>query len=116
VAGWPAHVAKVPPLCTKVVVVELKRMLVEKKVGKEGLRDRPATHFGWSAMPWPPFSPNFLHLPDLVPLVLKPLTKTFKRRAIFLHSFGKLLLFIFFENFDFMTCNDGKQKHDVEKE
>jgi hypothetical protein len=29
--------AKVAPLCTKVVVVELKRMLVEKKVGKEGV-------------------------------------------------------------------------------
>jgi hypothetical protein len=27
-------VAKVPPLCTKVLVVELKRMLVEKKVRK----------------------------------------------------------------------------------
>jgi hypothetical protein len=25
-------------------------------------------------------------------------------------------LYIFFEIFDFMTCNDGKQKHDVEKE
>jgi hypothetical protein len=22
----------------------------------------------------------------------------------------------FFKNFDFMTCNDGNQKHDVEKE
>jgi hypothetical protein len=32
--GRPTHVAKVPPLYTKVVVVELKRMLVEKKVGK----------------------------------------------------------------------------------
>jgi hypothetical protein len=25
-------------------------------------------------------------------------------------------LFIFFEIFDAMTCNDGKQKHDVEKD
>jgi hypothetical protein len=25
-------------------------------------------------------------------------------------------LFLFFEIFDFMTCNDGKQKHDVKKE
>jgi hypothetical protein len=25
-------------------------------------------------------------------------------------------LYIFFIFFDFMTCNDGKQKHDVEKE
>jgi hypothetical protein len=34
VAEQLAHVAKVAPLCTKVVVVKLKRMLVEKKVGK----------------------------------------------------------------------------------
>jgi hypothetical protein len=26
------------------------------------------------------------------------------------------LYIYFFEFFDFMTCNDGKQKHDVEKE
>jgi hypothetical protein len=31
-------VAKVSPLCTKVVVVELKRLLVEKKIGKRGSR------------------------------------------------------------------------------
>jgi hypothetical protein len=42
VAGRPAHVASAPPLCSKVVVVELKRMLVEKKVGKEGVGGRPA--------------------------------------------------------------------------
>jgi hypothetical protein len=24
-------------------------------------------------------------------------------------------LYFFFENFDFMTCNDGKQKHAMEK-
>jgi hypothetical protein len=46
------------------------------------------------------------------------LTKSIKSKAISLHSFPMFLLFIylFFENFDFMTCNDGKQKHDVEKE
>jgi hypothetical protein len=54
--GWPAHVANVPPLCTKVVVVEPKRMLVEKKVEKEGVGGWPATHFGWPAKPWPPLS------------------------------------------------------------
>jgi hypothetical protein len=31
------------------------------------------------------------------------------------HSFFSKVPFIFFENFDFMTCNDGKQKHAVEK-
>jgi hypothetical protein len=96
VARWPAHVAKVPPLCTKVVVVELKRMLVEKKVGKEVVGGRSATH--------------------LVPLMLKPLTKSIKSKIIFFYSFSKFLLFIYFEIFDFMTCNDGKQKHVVEKE
>jgi hypothetical protein len=35
-------------------VVELKRTLVEKKVGKEGVGGRPAK-------PWPILSPNFLH-------------------------------------------------------
>jgi hypothetical protein len=34
-----------------------------------------------------------------------------------LHSFAKILLFTyFFKKIDFMTCNDGKQKHDAEKE
>jgi hypothetical protein len=92
VAGRPAHVAIAPPLCTKVVVVELKRMLVEKKVRKEGLGGRPTTYFGRSAKPWPQFSPNFLHPPHLDPLVLKPLTKS---KAIPLHSFPKFLLFMY---------------------
>jgi hypothetical protein len=88
-------VAKVPPLCTKVVVVELKRMLVEKKVGKDGVGGRPAPHFGWPGKPWPPPSPNFLDPPHLVPLVLKPLTKSIKSKIISLHSFPNLLLFIY---------------------
>jgi hypothetical protein len=33
VAGWPAHVAKAPPFCPKVMVVEVKRKVVEKKGG-----------------------------------------------------------------------------------
>jgi hypothetical protein len=116
VAGLPAHVAIAPSLWTKVVVAELKRMLVEKKVGKEGVGGRPATHFGRSTKPWPPLSPNFLHPPHLVALVLKPLAKSIKSKTIFLHSFSKFFLFIYFEIFDFMTCNGGKQKHVVEKE
>jgi hypothetical protein len=99
VAGRPAHVAIVPPFCTKVVVVELKRMLLEKKVEKEGVGGRSATHFGRSAKPWPPLPNNFLHPPHLVPLVLKPLTKSIKSKAISLHSFPKFLLFIFFLKF-----------------
>jgi hypothetical protein len=113
---WPAHVAKVPPLCIKVVVVELKWMLVEKKVGKEVVGGRSATHFGRPTKPSPPLFPSFLYPPHLVPLMLKPLTKSIKSKIIFFHSFSKFLLFIYFEIFDFMTCNDGKQKHVVEKE
>jgi hypothetical protein len=71
-------------------------MLVEKKVGKEGVGGRPATHFGRSGKPWPPLSPNFLHPPHLVPLILKPLTKIIQSKAISLHSFPKFLLFIFY--------------------
>jgi hypothetical protein len=117
VARRPAHVAIPPPLCTKVVVVELRRMLVEMNVVKEGVGSQLATHFGWSAKPWPPLSPNFLHPPRLVPLVLKPLTESIKSKAISLHFFQRsFYLFLFFEIFDFMTCNDGKQKHAVQKE
>jgi hypothetical protein len=39
----------------------------------------------------PQLSPS----PHLVPLMLKPLTKSFKSKAISLHSFPKFLLFIF---------------------
>jgi hypothetical protein len=74
-------VAIAPPLFTKVVVVELKRVLVEKKMGKEGLGGQPATHFGRLA-------------PHLVVLMHKPLTKSIKSKAISLHSFPKFLLFI----------------------
>jgi hypothetical protein len=95
VAGRPTHVAIAPPLCMKVVVVELKGMLVDKKVRKEGVGGWPATHFGRLAKPWPAHSPNFLHPPHLVPLVLKPLTKSIKIKAISLHCFPKFLLFIF---------------------
>jgi hypothetical protein len=37
VVGWPAHVAIAPPLCPKVMVVEVKRKVVEKK-GRNGKR------------------------------------------------------------------------------
>jgi hypothetical protein len=33
VAGWPAHVAIAPPLCPRVMVVQVKRKVVEKKGG-----------------------------------------------------------------------------------
>jgi hypothetical protein len=89
VAGQPVHVAIAPPLCTKVVVVELKRMLVEKKVGKEGVGSRLADQALASTLP------NFLHPPHFVPLMLKPVTKSIKSKAISLHSFPMFLLFYF---------------------
>jgi hypothetical protein len=95
VVRQPAQVAIAPSLCIKVVVVDLKRMLVDKKVGKEGVGSWPITHFGRPAKPCLPLSLNFLHPPHLVPLMLKPLTKSIKSKAISLHSFPKFLLFYF---------------------
>jgi hypothetical protein len=58
-------VAIAPPLFTKMVVVELTRILVEKKVGKEGVGGWTTTHFGWPTKPCHPLSPNFLHPPQV---------------------------------------------------
>jgi hypothetical protein len=44
VARWLAHVAKAPPFCSKGVVVELKREIVEGKGGREGEGGRSATN------------------------------------------------------------------------
>jgi hypothetical protein len=63
VAGWPAHVAKAPPLFPNVVVVEVKDRVVEEKREKEGGDGRPATHFGRPTKLWPQFSPTFHHPP-----------------------------------------------------
>jgi hypothetical protein len=54
VAGRPAHVANAPPLCPKVMVVEVKRMVV----GKKGGNGRPAKL-------WPLLSLTFHHPPHL---------------------------------------------------
>jgi hypothetical protein len=46
--------------------------------------------------------------------VLKPLTK---KQGKFPSFFNKVpFIYLFFEILDFMTCNDGKEKHDVEEE
>jgi hypothetical protein len=53
VAGWPAHVAKAPPFCSKGMVIELKREIVEGKGGKEERREKVAGQppiFGQPAM------------------------------------------------------------------
>jgi hypothetical protein len=92
VAGRPAHVAKAPPLFPKVVVVEVKERVVEEKEGGYG---HPTTHFGWLAKLWPPFSSTFHHPPHLDPLMLKPLTKSFKSKTYSFHLFPKFFLFLF---------------------
>jgi hypothetical protein len=59
VAGWPAHVATVPPLCTKAVVVDLKREIVEGKGGKEAGGGRLATNLWPTGHAWPLHNPYF---------------------------------------------------------
>jgi hypothetical protein len=109
VVGRLAHVAKAPPLFPKVVVVEVKEKVVEEKREKEGGDGRPATHFGWLAKLWLQFSSTFHHPPYLDPLMLKPLTKSTRSKENSFHLFSKFFFY-------FMTCNDGKQKHYMEKE
>jgi hypothetical protein len=95
VVGRPAHVAKAPPLLTKVVVVEVKERVVEEKRGKEGGDGRPATDFDQSAKLWPQFSTTFHHPQHLDPIVLKALTKGIRSKANSFHLFPKFFLFLF---------------------
>jgi hypothetical protein len=85
VAGWPAHMAKAPLLFPKVVVVEVKERVVEEKREKEG-------GDGWLAKLWPQFSSTFHHPPHIDPLMLKPLTKSFKSKAISFHLVPKFFV------------------------
>jgi hypothetical protein len=111
----PAHVVKAPPLFAKVVVVEVKEIVVEEKGEKEGGNGRTATHFGQPAKLWPQFSSTFHHPPHLVPLILKPLARRIKSKANFFHLFPNSFYF-FLKILDFITCNDEINKHAVEKE
>jgi hypothetical protein len=95
VAGWPDHVAKAPPLFPRVVVVEVKKTVVEEKREKEGGDGRPATPFCHPAMLWPQFSSTFHHPPHLDALMLKPLTKSIKSKVNCFHLFPKFFLFLF---------------------
>jgi hypothetical protein len=75
-----------------VVVVEVKEIVVEEKWEKAGADVRSVTHSGRSAKLWPQFSPTFHHPPHLDSLMINPLTKSIKSKAISLHSFPKFLL------------------------
>jgi hypothetical protein len=94
VAGWPAHVASVPLLCLKGVVVELKRWIVEGKGRKEGEGDWPATNLWLTSHTWPPLNPYFHHPLHLAPIIIIPLTKSIKSKANSFHPFSKFYLFI----------------------
>jgi hypothetical protein len=91
VAKQPAHMAIAPPLCPKGVVVELKREIVEGKVGKEGEGGRLATLLWSTDHAWPPLSPCFHPLLHLAPIMLTPLTKSIKSKAKLHSSFSKVL-------------------------
>jgi hypothetical protein len=70
---------------------------------------------GQLAKHWPLLSPTFHHPQHLDPLMLKPLTKSIKSKAISFHLFPKFFYF-FFKFLDFITCNDEINKHAMEKE
>jgi hypothetical protein len=60
VAGQLAHVATTPPFCSKGVVIELKRKIVEGKGGKEGEGGWLATNLWPIGHAWPPLNPYFI--------------------------------------------------------
>jgi hypothetical protein len=100
VAGWPAHVAIAPPLCSKAVVVELKREVVEGKEGKEDEGGWPTTNLSSTGHDWPPLNP-YIHPPlHLAPIMLTTLTKSIKSKTNSFHHFSKFFL-LFFQIFIF---------------
>jgi hypothetical protein len=95
VARRPAHVASAPKLCPKVVVVELKREIVDGKGGKEGEGGPPATNLSPIGHAWPPLNPYFHPPLHLAPIMLTPLTKSSKSKANSFHPFQKFFFLIF---------------------
>jgi hypothetical protein len=91
VTGQLAHVAIVPLLCPKGVVVELKREIAEGKGGKEGEGGRLATNLWPTGHAWSPLNPYFHPPLHLAPIKLTPLTKS---KANSFHPFPKFSLFI----------------------
>jgi hypothetical protein len=98
VVGRPAHVAIAPLLCPIVVVVELKREIVEGKGGMEGEGGRPAI-LGLHSIPI--FIIHFilllsclLHWPKASKVKQIPFT-------LFQNSF-----YLFLKYLDFILCND----------
>jgi hypothetical protein len=100
VAERPAHVASAPKLCSKCVVVELKREIVKGKGGKEGEGGRPATNLWPSSHAWPSLNPCFYPPLHLAPIMLTPLTKSIKVKQIPFILFQSSF-YLFFEIFRF---------------
>jgi hypothetical protein len=96
VAGRLAHVASAPKLCSKGVVVELKRKIVEGKGGKMGEGGRPGTNLWPTNHACPPLNPYFHPPLHLAPIMLTPPTKSMKSKATFFHHFPMFFLFLFF--------------------
>jgi hypothetical protein len=107
VAGWPPLVASAPKLCPKYVVVKLTREIVEGKGRKEGEGSWPATNLRPTGHAWPPLNP-YIHPPlHLAPIMLTPLTKSIKSKANSFHPFSRVLfIYLFFDFFYFILCND----------
>jgi hypothetical protein len=75
-------------ICPQGAVVEIKRNIVEGKEGKRGGR--------WTGgHTWPPLNYHFYSSPHLAPLMLTPLTKSIKSKAISLQLFPQFYLFLF---------------------
>jgi hypothetical protein len=88
---------KAPPFCSKGVVAELKREIVEGKGRKEGEGCQPATNLWPTGHAWPPLNPYFHPPLHLAPIMLTALTESIKRKANSFHLFPKFSLFIFFK-------------------
>jgi hypothetical protein len=92
VAERPSHVDRAPKLCSKGVVVELKREIVEGNGGKEGEGGRSANNLRpTTSHAWPPLNPYFHPPLQLASIVLTPLTKSIKSKGKFFHPFPKFI-------------------------
>jgi hypothetical protein len=95
VAGHPVHVAKSSPICFHGAVIEIKRKIVEGKERKKWEGGRPAINLWSGGHTWPPLDFHFQSSPHLAPLMLTPLTKSFKIKTNSLLRFPKFYLFLF---------------------
>jgi hypothetical protein len=110
VAERLAHVAKAPSFCPKVVVVELKREIVEGKVGKEGEGVRSTTNHCLTNHAWPPLNPYFHPPLHLAPIMHTPLTKSIKTKSIPFILFQSSFYLFILKFLDFILCIDEINK------